>query len=215
MFYAKSIPLQSHHSIPTSFRHNKINQTFTVHTTSRMALGTTQPPNPMGTRGSFPGGKVARAWSCPLISTLCQGQRMSGAIHPLPHMSSWCGVVWCGVKHRDNFTLLYFTFTVHTTGNGQESSGFVRFWYPSSSTAKFQEWKKLSSCLLCKSVLYFSALCYFSLFRTYANLVTQWSNVLCEYFNGWLTCYLQWDEYFLWSWMTSLMHPLPFYPNTN
>jgi hypothetical protein len=38
---------------------------------------------PMGTRSSFPGGKAAGAWSWPLTSISCPGQRMSGAIPPL------------------------------------------------------------------------------------------------------------------------------------
>jgi hypothetical protein len=46
---------------------------------------------PMGTRGSFPGGKAAGSWSWPLTSILCRGQRMSGAIPPLPNTPSWRG----------------------------------------------------------------------------------------------------------------------------
>jgi len=38
----------------------------------------------MGTRGSFPEGKAAGSWSWPLTSIYCQGQRMCGAISPLP-----------------------------------------------------------------------------------------------------------------------------------
>jgi hypothetical protein len=55
---------------------------------------------PVGTRGSFPGGKAAGAWSWPLTSIWCRGQRMSGAIHPLPQ---YAFMAWCLVKHRDNF----------------------------------------------------------------------------------------------------------------
>jgi len=56
----------------------------------------------MGTGGAFPGGKAAGAWSWPLTSIQCRGQRMSGAIPPLPSKPSWRGVQ---LKHRDNFTL--------------------------------------------------------------------------------------------------------------
>jgi len=40
---------------------------------------------PMGTRGSFPGGKATCAWSWPLTS------RMRGAIPPLLNKPSWRG----------------------------------------------------------------------------------------------------------------------------
>jgi hypothetical protein len=47
---------------------------------------------PMGTRGSFRGGKVAGMWSCPLISIYFRSQRMSGAVPPLPPYGfmAWC-----------------------------------------------------------------------------------------------------------------------------
>jgi hypothetical protein len=56
---------------------------------------------PMGTRRSFPGGKAAGAWSWPLTSIYCRGQRMSGVIPLLPNTPSWRGAQ---LKHRDNFT---------------------------------------------------------------------------------------------------------------
>jgi len=43
------------------------------------------------TGGSFPGVKAARAWSWPLTSIYCRGQRMRGAIPPFPNTSSWRG----------------------------------------------------------------------------------------------------------------------------
>jgi hypothetical protein len=46
---------------------------------------------PMGTWGSFPGGKTAGAWRWPLTSIYCRGQRISGAIPPLLTMPSWRG----------------------------------------------------------------------------------------------------------------------------
>jgi hypothetical protein len=61
---------------------------------------------PMAMSGSFPRGKAAGEWNWPLISIYCQGQRMSGAIPPLPQ---YAFMVWCLVKHRDNFT---FTFMI-------------------------------------------------------------------------------------------------------
>jgi hypothetical protein len=65
---------------------------------------------PMGTRGSFPGGKAAGAWSWPHTSIWCRGQRMSGDIPPLPQ---YVPVAWCLLKHRENFT---FTLTVLLLG---------------------------------------------------------------------------------------------------
>jgi hypothetical protein len=60
---------------------------------------------PMGTRGSFPGGKATGAWSWSLTSTWCRGQRMSGAIHPLPQ---YAFMAWCSVKKSTGTTSLYF-----------------------------------------------------------------------------------------------------------
>jgi hypothetical protein len=57
---------------------------------------------PMGTEGSFHGGKAAGAWSWPLTFIECRGQIMSGAKPPLPNTPSWRGAQ---LKHRDNFYL--------------------------------------------------------------------------------------------------------------
>jgi hypothetical protein len=46
---------------------------------------------PMVTGGSFPGGKVAGAWSWPLISIKFRDQRMREAIPPLHSTFSCCG----------------------------------------------------------------------------------------------------------------------------
>jgi hypothetical protein len=46
---------------------------------------------PMGTRSFFPGGKAAGAWTWPLTSVQCRGQRMSGAIPSPPNTPSWRG----------------------------------------------------------------------------------------------------------------------------
>jgi len=43
---------------------------------------------PMGTRSSFSGSKAAGAWSWPLTSIYCWGQRMRGAITPLFNKTS-------------------------------------------------------------------------------------------------------------------------------
>jgi hypothetical protein len=63
---------------------------------------------PMGTGGSFRGGKVAGGeadHSPPLVPR----SRMHGAIPPLPQ---YVFMAWCLLKHRDNFTFIFtFTFT--------------------------------------------------------------------------------------------------------
>jgi hypothetical protein len=59
---------------------------------------------PMGTRGSFPGGKATGAWSWPLTIQY-RGQRMSGAIPLLPQ---YFFMAWCSVKEKSTGT----TFTV-------------------------------------------------------------------------------------------------------
>jgi hypothetical protein len=59
-------------------------------TSSRPALGPTQPPIQWVPEGSFPGGKAAGASSWPLTSSQCRPRsRKYGSIHPLPHTPSW------------------------------------------------------------------------------------------------------------------------------
>jgi hypothetical protein len=48
------------------------------------ASGTHPASYAMGTRSYFSGGKAAGAWSWPLTSIWCRGQRMSAAIPTLP-----------------------------------------------------------------------------------------------------------------------------------
>jgi hypothetical protein len=75
---------------------------------SRSGSGANPASYPMGTRVSFTGGKAAWAWSWPLTSIKCWGERMNGSVHPLPQCAF---VAWCLVKkHRDTFT---FTLSCH------------------------------------------------------------------------------------------------------
>jgi hypothetical protein len=79
---------------------------FSLHHRVQNGSGAHPASYPMGTRGSFFGGKAAGAWNWPLTSIYCRGQRMRGAIPPLPQ---YAFMAWCLVKkHRDNFT-----FTQH------------------------------------------------------------------------------------------------------
>jgi hypothetical protein len=49
--------------------------------------GTNPASHPMGTGGSFPGGKAAWAWSWTLTSNKCRGQeKVNPHIHPHPHL---------------------------------------------------------------------------------------------------------------------------------
>jgi len=81
-------------------------------TASRLALGPTQPPIQwvpwaLSPRVKWPGHEADHFYLVPRL-------RMHGAIHPLPHASSWCCALvrngdifmaWYLVKHRYNFTL--------------------------------------------------------------------------------------------------------------
>jgi hypothetical protein len=64
---------------------------------------------PMGTTGSFPGDKAAGAWSWPLTSIWCRGQRTSGAIHPLPQ---YAFMAWCSVKAQGQLYLTLIDLNV-------------------------------------------------------------------------------------------------------
>jgi hypothetical protein len=57
---------------------------------------------PMGTRSSFPVGKAAGEWSWPFTSISCRGQRMSGAIPPLPQ---YAYMAWCSVQAQGQLYL--------------------------------------------------------------------------------------------------------------
>jgi hypothetical protein len=81
---------------------------FSLHHRVQNGFGAQPASYPMGTRGCFPGGKVTGAWSWPLTSMECQGQKMSGAILSLPQSAF---MAWCLVKHRDNFTFTFLPFT--------------------------------------------------------------------------------------------------------
>jgi hypothetical protein len=71
------------------------------------------PAYPMGTRGSFSGGKADGVWRWPFTSTQCRVQRSSGAIPPL---LQYAFMVWCSIKAQGQLYLtLTFTFTLQFT----------------------------------------------------------------------------------------------------
>jgi hypothetical protein len=87
---------------------------FSLHHRLQNGSGAHPASYPMGTRGSFSGCKAAGAWSWPLTSIYCRGQRVRGAI---PQHPQYAFIAWCLVKHSDNFN---FTFT-YTGGVETES----------------------------------------------------------------------------------------------
>jgi hypothetical protein len=75
---------------------------FSLHHRVQNGSGAHPASYPMGTRSSFPWGKAAEAWSWPLISIQCRGQRMSKAIPPLPQ---YAFMAWCLVKAQGHLYL--------------------------------------------------------------------------------------------------------------
>jgi hypothetical protein len=67
---------------------------FSFHHRVQTGSGAHPASYPMGTRRSFPGGKVAVVWRWPLTYISCRGQRMSGT-SPLPQ---YAFIVSCSVK---------------------------------------------------------------------------------------------------------------------
>jgi hypothetical protein len=82
-------------------RFQAVTGNFSFHHRVHNGSGAHPASYPMGTRGSFPGGKAAGAWSWPLTSKLLPSSRMHGAIPPLPIRLS---DVLSLKKHRGNFT---------------------------------------------------------------------------------------------------------------
>jgi hypothetical protein len=82
---------------------------FSHHHRVQTGSGTHSASYPMGTRGSFPGGKVAAAWSWPLFSIYWWDHNAWSYNSPPQYVL----IAWCSVnkKHRDNFK---FTFTFCT-----------------------------------------------------------------------------------------------------
>jgi hypothetical protein len=74
---------------------------FSLHHRVQTGSGAHPASYPVVTKGSFPGGKAAGAWSWPLTSHLVPRSRVRWAIPPLTQYAS---MAWCSVKnkkHRD------------------------------------------------------------------------------------------------------------------
>jgi hypothetical protein len=77
---------------------------FSLHHRVQNGTGTHPASYPMGTRGSFPGGKAAGGVKLTTHLHIVSRSRLRGAIPPLPQ---YVFIAWCLVKHRDNFTFTY------------------------------------------------------------------------------------------------------------
>jgi hypothetical protein len=86
---------------------------FSLHHRVQNGSGAHPASYTMGSRGSFPGNKAAGASSWPLTSIQCQGQRMSGAIPPLPNTPSWRGVPLQKKKAQGQLYLYNHTVGLH------------------------------------------------------------------------------------------------------
>jgi hypothetical protein len=75
---------------------------FSLHHRVQNVSGAHPASYPGGTTGSFPGGKTAGTWRWPLTSIYCRGQRMSGAIPPLPQHAF---IAWCSVETQGKLYL--------------------------------------------------------------------------------------------------------------
>jgi hypothetical protein len=76
---------------------------FSLHHRVQNGSGAYPASYPMGTRGSFRGGKAAGTCSWRFTSNQCRGQRMSGAVSTLTNTPSWRGAQ---LKHRNNFIFI-------------------------------------------------------------------------------------------------------------
>jgi hypothetical protein len=76
---------------------------FSHHHRGQNVSGAHPASYPNGYQGLFPGGKAGGAWSWPLNCISCRGQRMCGAIHPLP---KYAFMSWCSVKINSTGTTL-------------------------------------------------------------------------------------------------------------
>jgi hypothetical protein len=81
---------------------------FSLHHSVQKGSGAHPASYPTKTRGFFPGSKAAGAWSWPLTSIKCRGQRMRGGIPPL---RQYAFMAWCPVRKAQGQLYLTFTFT--------------------------------------------------------------------------------------------------------
>jgi hypothetical protein len=80
---------------------------FSLHHHIQNGSGAHPASYPMGTRGSFPGGKSGRYVKLTTHLHLVPKSRIRGAIPPLPQHVC---MAWCLVKHKDNFTFTFIPF---------------------------------------------------------------------------------------------------------
>jgi hypothetical protein len=88
---------------------------FSLHHRVQNGSGADPASYPVGTRGSFLGGKEAGAWSWPLTSIYCRGKRMSGALPPL---SQYAFIAWCS-DTQGQLYLFTFVSSFHMSTPGK------------------------------------------------------------------------------------------------
>jgi hypothetical protein len=81
---------------------------FLFTTASRTALGAHPTSYPMGTRGAFPAGKAAGAWSWPLTPSSSEVKECVELYLHSPNTPPWRGAQ---LKHRDNLTFYLYWMT--------------------------------------------------------------------------------------------------------
>jgi hypothetical protein len=101
---------------------------FSLHHRVQNGSGAHPASYPMVIRCSFPGGKAAGAWSWPLTSISCRGQRMSGAIPPLPQYTV---TAWCSVKAQGQLHLYLYKFIIIIVIVATVLPTAVALWYTS------------------------------------------------------------------------------------
>jgi hypothetical protein len=101
---------------------------FSLHHSVQNGSGAHPASYPVNTRGSFPGGKAAGAWSWPRTSISCRGQRMGGAVSSLPQYPF---MAWCSVKGQEQLLLLRVVIGLSSLSHWTETRGFIQ---------KFPDW---------------------------------------------------------------------------
>jgi hypothetical protein len=91
---------------------------FLFTTVSSPALEPTQP------HIQWVPGAISWAWSWPLTSVQCRGQRMRGAVPALPQ---YVFMAWCSVKQRDNFTFASTFRILISSATNMSNNSWTRF----------------------------------------------------------------------------------------
>jgi hypothetical protein len=88
---------------------------FSFHHRVQTGSGTHPASYPMGSRGSFPGGKAAGSSSWPFTTILCRGKESVELYLHSPNTPSWCGAQLRKARGQLCFTLLYYFCPIQAT----------------------------------------------------------------------------------------------------